>query len=117
MEIELSMEQAFQMRQLRSELEAMDRRELIEAVLEERWNCLIQGNYFRLVMQESGLDVGEPMDMSLGLPESEEELIEHFGCKPTDEQVAEMINARLEAAQEFARIDVDIEAIVLGVEE
>lgn len=117
MEIELSMEQQFQMRQLRSQLEAMDRRELIEAALEERWNYLVQGNYFRLVMRNAGMEVGEPMDMSLALPESEEELIEHFGFKPTDEQVAEMINTQLEAAQELARMDIDIEAIVLGVEE
>lgn len=117
MEIELSMEQQFQMRQLRSQLEAMDRRELIEAVLEERWNYLVQGNYFRLAMRNAGMEVGEPMDMSLALPESEEELIEHFGFKPTDEQVAEMINTQLEAAQELARMDIDIEAIVLGVEE
>lgn len=116
-ELSLSLEQGFQLRHLRLELEGMSREELIEMVMEEREDFLMQGNYFRQVMRSAGLQVEEPMNLSLALPETEEEMIAQFGHRPSDEEVAALVAERIEACQEAARIDVDIEAIVLGLGE
>lgn len=113
----LSLEQAFQLRQLGLELEEMSRQELIEMVLEEREDFLLQGNYFRSMMKAAGFEVEGAADMSLALPESEEDLVAQFGYVPSNEEVAALINERIEACQEAARMDVDIEAIVLGMED
>jgi hypothetical protein len=115
--IELSLEQRFQLQQLRMELVQSSKKDLIKAVLEEREDFLMQGNYFRAIMQQAGLQVETEMDVSLSLPETEEELIAHFGRRPSNEEVEALISERIEACQEAARMDVDIEAIVLGFEE
>lgn len=115
--IELSLEQRFTLQQLRLELEDCERQELIEKVLEEREDLMVQGNYLRQVMREAGYGEEDLMDGAIVLPSSEEELVAHFGYKPSDEEVAALINDRIEAHQEAARMDVDIEAIVLGVDE
>lgn len=114
---DLSLEQRFQLRQLRIDLDGMSRQELIETVLEEREDFLLQGNYFRSMMKAAGFEVEEQADMSLVLPETEEDLVAQFGYVPSNDKVAELINERIEACQEAARMDVDIEAIVLGMEE
>jgi vacuolar-type H+-ATPase catalytic subunit A/Vma1 len=115
--IELSLEQQFQLRELRLRLARMSREELIEMVLDEREDFLLQTNYYREMMRDMGMDVSEVADMSLVLPETEEDMIKHFGHVPSDEEVAALISERIEACQEAARMDVDIEAIVLGVDE
>jgi transposase len=115
--IDLSLEQQFQLRQLRSEIEDLSRAELIALVLEERRDYLLQGNCLRSVMVEAGMEVEEPMDIFLALPETDEEMIATFGHMPSDEELAAYVGERVEACQEAARIDVDIEAIALGMEE
>jgi hypothetical protein len=116
--IELSLEQRFQLELLRLEAAELEKEELLELLLEEREELLLRGNYFRHRMREAGMEAeGALMDGELVLPDSEEELVAHFGYVPSDEEVAALINDRIEAHQEAARIDVDIEAIVLGVEE
>jgi hypothetical protein len=115
--IELSWEQRFQLQQLRLELANRSREALIEAVLEEREDFLLQSNYYREAMREAGYTVEKEMDLSLALPETEEDMLAHFGHRPSDDEVAALVSERIEACQEAARMDVDIEAIVLGVEE
>jgi hypothetical protein len=44
-------------------------------------------------------------------------MIATFGHMPSDEELAAYVGERVEACQEAARIDVDIEAIALGMEE
>lgn len=114
---ELSLEQRFQLRQLRGEIEDLSREALIAMVLEERGDFLMQGNYLQGVMIEAGIDVQQEMDISLVLPETEEEMIATFGHIPSDDELAAYIGERVEACQEAARIDVDIEAIALGIED
>jgi hypothetical protein len=116
-ELSLSMEQEFQLRHLRLQLQEMSREELIAMVIEEREDLLMQGNYFRQIMRDAGMQVEEAMDLSLVLPETEEEMIAQFGHRPSDEEVAALVAERIEACQEAARMDIDIEAIVLGLGE
>jgi len=115
--IDLSLEQRFQLRQLRDEIEDLSQEELIALVIDERRDYLLQGNYLRSVMVEAGIEVEEPMDISLALPETDEEMIATFGHMPSHEELAAYIGERVEACQEAARMDVDIEAIALGLEE
>lgn len=117
MMIDLSLEQQFQLRQLKGEIENLGRAELIALVLDERRDYLLQGNYLRSVMVEAGLEVQEPMDIYPALPETDEEMIATFGHMPSNEELAAYVGERVEACQEAARIDVDIEAIALGMEE
>lgn len=117
MMIDLSLEQQFQLRQLRGEIESLNRAELIALVLDERRDYLLQGNYLRSVMVEAGIEVQEPMDIYLALPETDEEMIATFGHMPSNEELAAYVGERVEACQEAARMDVDIEAIALGMEE
>jgi hypothetical protein len=117
MMIDLNLEQQFQLRQLRDEIEGLSRAELIVLVLDERRDYLLQGNYLRSMMVEAGMEVEEPMDIYLALPETEEEMIATFGHMPSNEELAAYVGERVEACQEAARMDVDIEAIALGMEE
>jgi hypothetical protein len=117
MMIDLNLEQQFQLRQLRDEIEGLSRAELIALVLDERRDYLLQGNYLRSMMVEAGMEVEEPMDIYLALPETEEEMIATFGHMPSNEELAAYVGERVEACQEAARMDVDIEAIALGMEE
>jgi len=115
--IDLSLEQRFQLRQLRDEIQDLSQEELVALVIDERRDYLLQGNYLRSVMVEAGIEVEEPMDISLALPETDEEMIAAFGHMPSNEELAAYIGERVEACQEAARMDVDIEAIALGLEE
>lgn len=116
-DISLTMEQRFSLRTLAMELQELSRDELIERVLEEREDYLLQQRFFKAILEDQGAVMEEEADFSLVLPETEEEMIAVFGHIPTHEEYCAYVEERVEAHQEAARIDVDIEAIALGLEE
>jgi hypothetical protein len=117
MDCELSLEEQFQLRQLAIELESYGREELIWRVLEEREETLLQGRYYRQALEAMGFELVSEADVALVLPQSEAELVEVFGRRPSDQELADYCNQRITEHQEAARIDVDIEAIALELEE
>lgn len=116
-EISLSLEQQFSLRRLAEELQEMGREELIAVVLEERQARLLQERFFSASLAAEGVDVGVDAAFELALPETEEEMIAVFGYVPDDEELGEYIHRQVEAHMEAARMDVDIEAIALGIED
>ena len=117
MDIELTLEQCFQLKQLSLELMEMSQDELMCMVLSEREDFLLQQRYFKVVMEIAGIVVEEESDISLVLPETEEEMLNIFGHVPSEEELGCYVAERVEAHQLAARIDVDIEAIALGLED
>ena len=117
MDCGLTLEEKFQMRQLLEDLQGCDKGELIERVLEEREELLLQGRYYRSALEAMGCEPCEEADVVLVLPQSEEEMVAIFGRKPSDQELADYCNQRIAEHQEAARMDVDIEAIALGLEE
>lgn len=110
----LTLEQHFQLRQLWSEIQDCSREELMEMVLEERQMLLVERQLYRGAMESLGYETAAPCGEWESLPQSEEELVAVFGRVPSDEELADYLNDRLEAA----RIDeIDIEAIALGLED
>lgn len=116
MEINLSLEQSFSLQKLALELEEMDRQELIEAVLEEREQRLLQERFFSASMAAEGIPAEADDVFELALPETEEDMIALFGHVPDDDELSDYINRQIEAHMEAARMDVDIEAIALGLD-
>lgn len=116
MEISLSLEQQFSLRKLADELQEMEREELIEMVLEERQARLLQERFFSASMLAEGVDVEIDAAFELALPETEEEMVALFGHVPDDHELGEYIHRQVGAHMEAARMDVDIEAIALGIE-
>lgn len=117
MDCGLTLEEKFQMRQLLEELQECGKEELIERALEEREELLLQGRYYRQILESMGCELYEEADVALVLPQSDEEMVAVFGRRPTDEELADYCNQRIAEHQEAARMDVDIEAIALGLEE
>lgn len=117
MEIALTLEQRLQLRQLRDELEELNREQLIAAVLEEREDLLLQQRYYVAVLEDAGMRVEPSADICIVLPKTEEELVAVFGHRPSDEELSSYCEERILAHQEAARMDVDIEAIALGLDE
>jgi hypothetical protein len=117
MDCELSLEERFQLRQLAIELESCCREELIWRVLEEREETLLQGRYYRQALEMMGFELADEADVTLVLPQSEAELVEVFGRRPSDQELEDYCNQRIAEHQEAARMDVDIEAIALELEE
>lgn len=110
----LALEQQLQLRLLRDELSMFSREDLIEIALQERHTLLVERRWHRIVMDVAGIEVCDPEIEVIPLPQTEEELIEVFGKVPSDSELADFINERLEAAR---MDDVDIEAIALGLED
>lgn len=117
MDVELTLEQCFQLKQLSLELKEMKREELMCMVISEREELLLQQRYFKFVLESAGIAVEEESDISLALPETEEEMLHIFGHIPSEEELCYYVAERVEAHQLAARIDVDIEAIALGLED
>jgi hypothetical protein len=117
MDCSLTLEQKFQLRKLALSLEGMDVRELRGMILETTEELLMQQAYFLGLMSDYGMDVETAEPFCLSLPETEEEMIDLFGRVPTDDELSDYINERIMEHMEAARIDVDIEAIALGLEE
>ena len=115
-EINLSLEQSLSLRKLALELEEMSRQELIEAVLEEREQRLLQERFFLASMAAEGIPAEVDDAFELALPETEEDMIAVFGHVPDDEELSDYVNRQIEAHMEAARMDVDIEAIALGLD-
>lgn len=110
----LPLEQLFQLRRLRDQLQGYDREELIEIILQGQERLLVERRWFRLIMEAAGVETHEGSSEFQLVPETEEEMIEVFGKVPSEEELTAYVNERLEAA----RIDdVDIEAIALGLED
>ena len=110
----LPLEQLFQLRRLRDQLQGHDREELMEIILQGHERLLIERRWFRMVMEATGIETSESSGEFQLMPETEEELIAVFGGVPSEEELTAYVNERLEAA----RIDdVDIEAIALGLED
>lgn len=117
MELSLTTEQQFAMRMFALELQELDRDELIAALLSEREDLLLQQQYFKGILEDQGLEICPEMDVTLALPETEEDMVRVFGKVPSENELGEYIERQMEAQFEAARIDVDMEAIVLGLEE
>ena len=117
MDVELGLEQLLGLRILRDELHEYDRDDLIEALVEERQQRLMMARYYESIIEEMGGIVHYEEAALPRLPETEEELVAVFGKVPSDEEVVEYMNDCLEAHFDAARMDVDIEAIVLGTED
>lgn len=110
----LALEQQLQLRLLRDELSMLSREDLVEIALQERHALLVERRWHRIVMDAAGVEVCDSEIEAIPFPQTEEELIEIFGKMPSDSELADFINERLEAA----RMDnVDIEAIALGLED
>jgi hypothetical protein len=117
MEPTLQLEDDLQLAQLRIELEKFSKEELIERVLEEREESLLRERYYRSLLESEGYEVAEEADVTLAFPQSLEQAIEIFGHPPTNEELADYCNRRIEDHQRAAMMDVDIEAIALGWED
>lgn len=117
MEIELGLEQLLGLRTLRDELQDYDREILIEALVEERRMRLMMERYFETVVEDMGGIVCREEAALPQLPQTEEELVAVFGRVPSDEEFEAYMSEQLNAHFEAARMDVDIEAIALGVED
>jgi hypothetical protein len=117
MHCELSLEERFQLRRLALELLPCSREQLIRQVLEEREDALLQGRFYRQALEAMGCELVEEADVELVLPQSEAELMEVFGRRPSDQELADYCNQKILEHQEAARMDVDIEAIALESEE
>jgi len=113
----LTLEERFQVRLLQMELQGRSREEILERVLEEREEALLQARYYKNALEAMGCELAEEPCMVLTLPQSDEEMMEVFGRRPSDEELADYCNQRIAEHQEAARMDVDIEAIALGLEE
>lgn len=118
MHMELSLEQQLELRLLYDALYTFDRQDLIEAVMQERTARLIQERMFREIFDEMNLTATVNIAAAdIHIPQSEEELVAVFGHVPSDEELEEYIQEQLECQGGSATMDVDIEAIALGVEE
>jgi hypothetical protein len=115
--MDLTLEQRFCLCQLRLEAGRMSREELVEALLEEREDLLLQRNYYVGRLEMAGVRVEPSSASCIALPDTEEELVEIFGYKPSDAELSVYLEARISEQQEAARMDVDIEAIALGLDE
>lgn len=110
----LTLEQRFQLQLLRLELQSYGREELIQLLLEERQMLMIERCLYRRTLDEMGYDTSPPEGHWVEVPQSEKDLIEIFGKVPSDDELSDYLNERLEAA----RMDeIDIEAIALGLED
>ena len=117
MEIQLTLEQRFQLRQFWLEAESMSRKELLQALISEREELLLQQRYYVAMLEMAGMDIEPAADVCFELPGDEEGLMAVFGHTPSDQELSDYCNERILRAQEAARMDVDIEAIALGFDE
>lgn len=117
MDCGLSLEDRFQVRLLELEIESYSKERLVQRVLEEREETLMQGRYYRQVLEVNGFELVREVDVALVLPQSEEELAAVLGRRPSNQEVADYCNQRIAEHQEAARMDVDIEAIALETED
>lgn len=118
MHMELSLEQQLELRLLYDAMANFDREDLIELVMEERTARLIQEQMFREIFDEMGMTATVNVAAAeVHVPQTEEELVAVFGHVPSDEELEEYIQEQLECQGGSATMDVDIEAIALGVEE
>lgn len=111
----LSWEQEIQMARLALELRDASREELICRLLETQQELLLQRNEFREALEAEGIETTPCSSFCFDV--TEEELLAVFGREPTEEEFTAYLNQRIQAHQEAARLDVDIEAIALGMEE
>jgi hypothetical protein len=117
LEIQLTLEQRFQLRQFWLEAESMNRGELLRALISEREELLLQQRYYVAMLEMAGVDIEPAADVCFELPGDEEGLVAVFGHTPSDQELSDYCNERILRAQEAARMDVDIEAIALGFDE
>ena len=114
-DVELSLEECLQLRLLADDLQERCQEELVCMVLELRESMLLQQKAFRWQLLQVGLDIEQEPAAAIVLPDTEEGLVEVFGCVPSDEQVADYVNEMIVSAEDVLS-DVDIEAIALGVD-
>lgn len=113
MDIELTDEQQYQLRKVQVEAESMSRQELIEALCDS-WEA-------RYRLQQVFASMGEQYGLRFNLreeypwqrPETEDEFKELLGYVPTEGQA----NAYLQELWENARMEIDMDEIVLAPDE
>lgn len=115
--MDLTLEQLFCLSRLRLEASRMSKEELVEALLEEREELLLQRNYYVGCLEMAGIRAEPSSEPCISLPETEDELVAIFGRRPSDDELSTYLQERINDQMEAARMDVDIEAIVLGLDE
>lgn len=115
MECELSMEQDWLLRQMKDRLANLSRAELVDLAVGMQATLFAQAENFKARLLEMGVPVEIHLvqDFDFGIPESEEELVQVFGRRPSEEEVMELTNQRIQAFQDFHGMDIDFSEIAM----
>lgn len=114
MEEGLTIEELFFLRKMEDDLQRMSKEELIALAMGAQAKIFELVHHFEEIMMENGI-VGQVQALGAypAIPSSEEEMVQVFSGTPSDQEVAQLVQDRVEAFERFYGMDIDIEDIAM----
>ena len=115
MDDDLTMEEEFLLRRMRDNLQQASQPELLNLLISAQAKIFLLAHHFQEVAAEAGIAAQIEIvgGVDFGLPDSEAELVQVFGGRPSDEQMERYTEERIQAFQAFHGMDIDFSDIAM----